>query len=488
MQKYYLIILGLVVAGCRTVQVSVPAAPDSALVLSRAVAFAGVDSMLAREAARLAEVSFVSVVRQREAAAMALEGRALTALADSLLGTAPAGAQEQANGEEAVGAFNRGARYLEAYVGAPDSVRAHALLAEARSSFEEALEANPYDREAQYWLARVHDLQARNLREPDAHAETIEILRRLAALNRDDHRMAALLAAAYERWMEAGGKDSTGMAGALWRHAAQTAIDDAALDPDGDASADSAIVFDYYVRSSRALAAVNRSAGASLALRAAERWARASEEHVFLEDERRWIAWDDGNLVTRKRWDALLLRATTDPEGAAGDMEALLEQVTSRLARGEVLHRLALLYYEIGREERAASVLQALWRASAGSTPGDAEEEAHNTRVREDYGTVAYNIAQAAKKRGEAKRALGYLLQSEQTGFRGAPRAALEAAYLLRNNVEEALKVALRAEHHIAVMEPAEQRAFLRYLVDLYRRSGDRAAAMRYVEKYRLLR
>ncbi len=486
MHLYHLLMLGLVVAGCRTVQL--PAAPEPAPVLPRAVVYAGVDSTLSQEAARLGGASFASVARQREAAVMAVEGRALTALADSLLGTAPAGAQEQANREKAVRAFNRGARALEAYADAPDSVRAHTLLKEARSSFEEALEANPYDRETHYWLARVYDLQARGFRELGAQAETIESLRRLAALNRDDHRMAALLAAAYERWLEAGGRDSTGMVGALWRHAAQIAIDDAALDPEGEASADSGIVFDYYVRSSRALVAVNHSAGARLALRDAEHWARTSEELAFLEDEHRWIGWDDGNLVTRKRWDALLLQSTTDPEGAAGGMEALLEQVTRRLARGEVSHRLALLYYETGREERAASVLQTLWRASVGSTHDDAEETAHNARVREDYGTVAYNIAQAAQKRGEMKRALAYLLQSEQTGFRGAPRAALEAAHLLRNNIEEALKAALRAERHIAAMEPAEQRALLRYLVDLYRRSGDRDTAMRYVERYRRLK
>lgn len=62
------------------------------------------------------------------------------------------------------------------------------------------------------------------------------------------------------------------------------------------------------------------------------------------------------------------------PEGAAGGMGALLEQVTSCLARGEGSHRLALLYYETERAKRATRhAIRNAWRkASAPHLTSDA--------------------------------------------------------------------------------------------------------------------
>ncbi len=450
---------------------------------------AGVDTNVARQAAHLAKQSFAEDAKRDEAARFLAEGRSLTKLADSLLAssdtTRRVRAVNPATAERSIRAFNAGARALERYAAESDSARAAQLLEVAEEQLEESLEANPFDSEVHYWLSRVYDLQASNLKKSEAYEKALDSLRRLAAMNQDDHRIAALLASAYERWSDAGERDSIGVVGALWQRAAEIAADDAMLSPTGMVAVDSVAVFDYYIRSSRALVRADRSVAARLALNRASRWVRTKEDRDFVQEERRWILWDNGNLATRKRFDELLALANTDPGRAARGMEGLLGGVNRLQARDEVRHQLALLWYGTGSDEKAAVALHALWQEMTERMGVDYMDVVRQERVREDFGTVAYNLAQKYRQNGDARRALAYLLQSEETGFAGAARAAFDVARLLRNNVDAALEAAHRAESRIAQMKAAERLELYRYLIELYRRRGERVEAMRYLQKFR---
>ncbi len=485
-------LLALILSGCTAARLSAGDAADAAAAADKVIRLAGVDSTTLQAAMALAGGAFVDRKRQEAAAALADEGRALTQEADSLLAaiqsTMPAYLDEpvgpdttSASGQEAaVEAFNRGARALKRYAEA-DSLHAASLLEEAQTRFEEALSLNPFDEEARYWLARVYSLRARRLGVAGEHEHAFLLLLRLSRMKQDDHVLFAALAESAEhlhRWTHAA---------AFWQKAAGAARDDEALDPEGTHRADSSLIFGYYVRSERAYVEAGSSSLALRALREAEAWTHAEDELALLAEEHAWLRWDEGNITTRKTFDRLLGVSQEDPGTAAWGMEALLRQVTSRQARGEVRHRLGLLYYELGEPGRAAAALQALWHDLArrdGSAPDDSSLA---RRVREDYGAVTYLLARESYRQGDLRTALAYLLQSEQTGCRLAGRAALEAALLLGANVSAALEAARRAERRMAELAPEERRRLLRYMVELHRRRGDRREAMRYLEAYRRL-
>lgn len=497
---FLLTLLAFVVLGCSSsreaaVEDDVPAADTLATAEPRINYFAGVDSSVSQAATALADSSFVNSEQQDEASDLVVEGRDLVAEADSLLVLSqdtlaflrdPVGddTTSAATRETALLAFNEGAQALTSYADEGDSLEASALLEEAQSHFERALKINPFDSEARYWLARVYSLRASHLGASEEHAKALEVLLRLMQMRQDDHALWANVAKTYEylgQWLDAA---------RMWLTAAQVALDDVEMDPDGGRAADASVLFTYYVRGERAFVMADSSDAALRTLDEALRWAAGPDDEAFLEEERAWLLWDDGNLATRKAWDELLALVDREPEAAVVGMEDLLGQVRQRHARFEVRHRLAVLYYTTDRHERAADSLKSLWHdlvqiwLDQVASPAD---EALVERVREDYGTVTYNLALLRYREGNLRAALAYLLQSEQTGFGQAGRAALEAALMLRNNIEKALEVAERAEEKMGQLEPAEQKKLLRYMVELHRRRGDREAARRYVEKYRLL-
>ncbi len=452
-------LLALLLSGCAGARMGSGDASDAAASADEVVSLAGVDSTALQAATALAGGAFVDRKRQEAAAALAEAGRALTQEADSLLSAVheelpaylgePEGPDTTSASVQAaaVEAYNRGTRALTRYASEADSLQAALLLREAQTRFEEAL----------------------------------SLLLRLSRMKQDEHGLFAALAETAEHlhhWTRAA---------AFWQRAARAALDDEVLDTEGIHRADASLLFTYYVRSERAYVEAGSSTLALGALREAEAWARSEDERALLDEERAWLRWDGGNLTTRKTWDRLLRTSREDPGAAARGMEALLAQLTSRQARGEVRHRIGLLYYEMGEPDRAAATLQALWhdlRRRGGSTPDDSSLA---RRVGEDYGAVTYCLARERYRQGDLRAALAYLLQSEQTGCRLAGRAALEAALLLGANVDAALEAARRAEARMADLEPEERRRLLRYMVELHRRRGDRREAMRYVDAYRRL-
>lgn len=500
MRTCILAILALGLAGCLAAREGSPRDESSSEKLQSSVDgsihdsthFAGVDSTVAQRAAALADSSFVNHDRQQQASGIVAAGRTLVVEADSLLSVGedlaflkePFGPDTTsiAAKEAAVEAFNEGARVLERYADEADSLQAAALLDRAQVHFEQALRINPFDDEARFWLGRVYTIRASRLDAAEEYEKTLEVLQRMAWMNEHEHDIFAALATTHEhlgQWTRAA---------ALWQRAARIALDDVELSPEGLGQPDSSLIMTYYVRSERAYVEVGDSRAALQALREAKAWAVTPDDRALIKGERTWILWDDGNLETRKTWDRLLSLSSTEPEAATRAVEAFLAQVESLQAAREVRHHLGLLYYKTGDPLRAAETLQALWHdLRQAHLAGEAQSTEFIERVRENYGTVTYNLALSSFREGDLRAALAYLLQSEETGFSQAGRAAFEAARLLRNNVDRALEAAHRAEARIKQLQRQEQKELLRYMVELYRRKGDREAALNYVQKYRAL-
>ena len=454
--RYLVLMLVLVGAGCTaSTPIVSPPAPNKPTL-------PGVDSARVQMAWELAARSFARDAAQ--AARLSKEALRLAQLADSLLGPAPVA--QSRDTVKALEAFNAGADALDRMSGA-DSLQALELLEEAAEKFEQALDADAFDDEASRWLARVYEILAERFRQEDAIQDQLRVLHRLVARNQDRHDYIALLAAAQEQQHT----EEAGMAaGALWERAALVLLDD--VDIGLIQAPDSAALFAYHIRASRAFVLSDRSLLAQESLKRARPWQRTPAERALVHADSIWLAWDDGNLSARKRFDVLLNEVAENPGAAVEGLTALLANVREREARIDVRHQLALAQYASGAEEHAAASMQDL----VAEAPG-------RQALVDDYAVMTYNLAQTFRNAGDLQRALAYLLQSASLNAPTAARAAFDASILLRNNLDAAIKYARMAEARIDVLGGSERNALIRYLAELYRRSGDRERAKVYINR-----
>lgn len=455
--RYLVFALVLLGAGCAASTTIVPPlAPDKPVL-------PGVDSVRVQMAWELAAESFAGDAAQ--AVRISTEARRLAHVADSLLGPAPV--TQTRDTVKALVAFNAGADVLDRLSEA-DSLQALELLEEAAEKFEQALDADAFDDEASRWLAHVYEILAERFRREGAIQDQLRVLQRLVARNQDRHDYIALLAAAQEQLQT---NEAGVAAGALWERAALVSLDD--VDIGLIQVPDSAVLFAYHIRASRAFVLSDRSLLARESLSSARSWQRTAAERALVHADSVWLAWDDGNLSARKRFDVLLGEVAGNPGAAVEGLTALLADVRERDARVDVRHQLALAHYASGAEEHAAALMQDL----VAEVPG-------RQALVDDYAVMTYNLAQTLRNAGDLKSALAYLLQSASLDAHTAARAAFDASILLRNNPEAAIKYAQMAEARIDSLGDSERNALIRYLAELYRRSGDRERAKIYI--YRL--
>ncbi len=444
----------------------------------------GVDSTLARNAFDMALRAIIEARDEELATSRRQKAETIVIAVDSMLNpvdanVAPTGIDtvSQATQDAAVIAFNEGAVALQEASSAP-GVAADSLLAVAQQHLRSALDINPWDGEARYWLARVYEIRGTRLGETGQLAEAIDVLRQLVAMHRDRHDYVAQLASMQEALDT---RSAWGMAGELWRRAAGVAEDDAELGIESELTVDSTLVWNYYLRGSRAYSEARLSAPALELLEMSENWMVSADNRAVVDAEQAWILWDDGNLDTRFEWDSLTVLIDSDPTAALPGVDGLAGRIRNRSASVEVKHRAGLLRYELGMEAEAITELHLLWRGVLSNSAGLELDE----RVTEDFGVLAFNFAQQRIRTGDRRSALVYLVQSEQTGWEGAARAALQQAQLLRNSVPDALAAADRAETLSDSLSSEDLRLLYQLLVSLHRQTGDTDTARTYLERFR---
>ena len=467
--------------GCRTMA---PVAtvediqPDALMMLP------GVDSVVTAVAVALAEDSFARDSEQADS--LAADGRRFARMADSLLGfdswtswQTSADSVSGAAKSNATERFNDGALALDEWAdGSVDSTRARTLLKEAANAFEAALEADPFDAEVRYWLGRVYELQARHYDEEGSIEAAIDVVQKLVNLHQDRHDYIAFMARMYDQ----SASDPSSLASAsLWERAALAAQDDATMGTGDHAVVDTSAVFGYLVRSSRAFGRADRSDQALRVVEDAALWAVSTADYELVEAERSWLLWDNGNLQTRRAYDRILETAASNPKQAADELEQLIEQVNASSALIDVNHQLSLARYAAGQESDALNLMQDLWQSSADL------ERAQGERIRLDYAVMVYNLAQDRRQQGDLAGALAYLLQCERLDVDLSARAALQAAQLLSNNPTAALERSLAAEQRWTDLGQDDQQRLLRYIVELYRRLGEREMAREYYDRLKEL-
>ena len=328
--------LGICATSCRTAAPVVVIDPPPTTSTPH---WPGVDTTIALIANALADRALVPPALQAQGRSETRRAISLALLADSLLG--PTGVFALATGPDtssasgrrtAIDAFNAGAEAVEASAEATNLQAAGEMLEEAAAAFRAALEANPFDEDAYYWLSRVLQAQASAMEEAGAVRSAINVARRLVSMHNHRHDYIAILAEAHERRPSGeGGMD----AAALWSRAAQATMDDAHFN---GAPLDSATVFIYHTRSSRAFIAAKEGARALSALERAAPFAATPEEHTYVQAEQQWIGWDSATIGTRIRFDSLQAMAATHPAASVDGLRRLAAVVSTRRAYVEVQH------------------------------------------------------------------------------------------------------------------------------------------------------
>ena len=433
----------------------------------------GVDSVFTAMAIAFQSRGMLVDERSSEAARSAVAGgRKLLQIADSLISQVEIQQDSVSVSDQqkalSIERFNNGAEALQ------QSPLGLQNLRQAAEMFQDALDLNPYDEEALYWLSRVYEIQSEKLMDAGAIPEMIESVTRLVELNPMRHDYAALAASSYESvgseqgWVDAGN----------WWYKASVLLRDA---PDLSltiTSIDTSTVFIYLANASRAFAEANQGDIALGAIDEATEFAVSDEEMDYIQSEREWLTWDT-QLSTRKMFDQLISTSIDHPDSAAIGLTTLLSQVSLPEAELDVRHQLSLSLFNAGNTTDGIQQIQQAWN--------DVQQmdETLVNRIREDYGTMAYSLAIEYRSGGDLRKALAYLLQSEATGFSGAPLSSLTRSILLRTDPEASLEAAQLAEQGWDQLDPPSRRTLLEHMVSIHRRLNNGVQAAEYAQRYR---
>ena len=456
---------------------------------------AGVDSAVAAVADSLARESFVSIPDQEEAQVQKLEGMDISAWSDSLwryleMSQDSSGQVDAGSAESALRAANKAVGPLNELIQLTrttdlDSLtmlrRQEALLDQAQSALEEAIQLNPFDLQTQTVLARVYTAQAQRLGKSRSFQESIDVLEKLTRLRPDQHNLFIALANNYyqtKKWNEAAYN---------YEKAEQVYLNTYDLvASDAPPEADSLLLYQYVSRQAD-VHVLRRDAGAAItAYNRALVLAPDQSEEDFIRGEMNWIDWDGGNLSSSFARDSLieLEQSNLLPEAERG-YERLLRDVQKPTAVDETEWRLASVQYKMGKGEEAADRLLQLLRRTAVTDEGMPVDSTY-ARYFDTFGTICFNQAMLfLGERRDNRTALKYLEQAVQFPWNGRPRAYLESAKLLRSNVKIAKERAHDAMTEINLLSPDDQKELYGLLATFYRTEGNFEEARKYLERYR---
>jgi tetratricopeptide (TPR) repeat protein len=455
---------------------------------------AGVDSAVAAHADSVADVSFVEIAQQDRAEALREAGRAqversdsiwaaLTARQDSLREVTP---DDSARAQEAVTRGGEALLELDRVLRESDldadalAQRTARLLDSAQVALEAAYELNPFDPRSKLWLSRVYELQARRLGQAEAYQQAIDELEKLTRLTPDQHTVFALLANNYfylEDWTAAAEN---------YERAAVVYEATYDLVPTDSVVLDATLMFTY-VRAEADMHIRRLDAErAGVAFGRALRYAQTFEDSTYIEGEVDWMAWDDGNIASSFARDSIVaIEQEGDLPAARAGYMALLPSLTTPRAVDETDWRLAIVDYNLGNTEDAATRLQGI----VGRTPKDsigAPIDPASVRYFEDYGTICLNVGRDfLHEQRDNRTALKYFEQASRVVWAGRAVAYLEIATLVQGNVTLAIENATEALAYEAELSVSERRQLYQLLMGLHRRAGDFGAAREFRDAIR---
>ena len=214
------------------------------------------------------------------------------------------------------------------------------------------------------------------------------------------------------------------------------------------------------------------------ALNRAKTYAPGQAELDIVDGVIEWIEWDGGNIRASERRDELAFLEGEDLQAAEDGYHDLMAMLQTQSAINEITWKLALVEANLQKNESAVSRLKSL----VDRLPETAVDEAENEKVKQyldAYGTLCYNLAtENLRDRRDKRGALTYYLQSASIEWENRSRAFLEAAKILQNNTNEAIRYAEQGLEAKPTTE--DMKSLYALLVSLHRRAGNQSEARRY--------
>ncbi|MEX0686878.1 MAG: hypothetical protein WD267_04805 [Balneolales bacterium] len=461
---------------------------------------AGVDTIIAVLADSIAGQSFVSADREKHADMLKARAQSLVNKSDSLWQYLTL---EQDNNYtiseddsiKAIEAYNDGAnafiRSQEITAKSSNSnvdqfAQQNELLDQAQKAFEEALTFNPFDVETKYGLSLVYQKKAIRLTDNKEYEKAIDILERLAQVEKGEDAIFARLGESYyalHLWADASEN---------FQKAERVFKDNLYLDPTktnpGELTReDSVILFNYIFFRGDSQTNMYLADQALNTFAEAKSIAPTPELQGEAQYMINYIHWDDGNIAGRMARDSInTLRAQGHLEKAEEEYIKLLDRLKTQKAKDEIHWRTALTHYEMGKDDEAADRLMKLVnRTETRLRDGTPVDSTYNQYF-EDYGIISYNIGmQYLKEERNRLVALKYFKQVSTFPWSNRAKTNLEISKIINNNIPEAIQHAEKALTEVNRLNKDDEKELYRRLSDLNRRHGNMEAARKYIQKWR---
>ena len=456
---------------------------------------AGVDSAVAAEAVQLANESFVSFEEEERARIAREQAEAYRAESDTLwyyLSLTPQEGMEISEDDEneATRTYNRGAEFIiemqnlnqEPGMSQSAMENRHSQLTDlAIDALEESIIINPYDSETRRYLGELYSMKATRLDSEEEHERAIDVLEKLALIEKGEHGIYELLAINYE---EVGNYRK---AAENYKKARTTLKPIAEMSDyyyeNGFYSAEDSLamhLFAYY--EGDAYINLLEPQPALDAMELAKELAPTAEDREIVQSDIDFINWDDGNIAASFARDSLVaIEANGNLNGAETGYLALLNGLKTQKARDHIQWRLSIVQYELGKEEVAADRLMKLVnRTETGPDGLPLDSDYH--QYFEDYSTITFNIGLRKLNERETRTALMYLKQAAVIPGQIRARANLQIADILRQNIPEAIMHAKLAEEDAHLLNNQDKNSLYTILTNLHRRDGNMEEARKYLE------
>lgn len=497
MKPFYLPVLFLsllLIYSCSSTRTTVDPTEERTLVVP-----AGVDTLTAEEARTLADESFVSPDEEIRAERLKEQALVWRAESDTIwyyleLEDADEHEVTERDNLEAVEAFNEAAEYirdidaLQRTRSAEDEqmLQEYARLVDrAISAFEEALKLNPFDSEVRLWLGQLYGIKASRLNDQQEHRKAIEVLEKLARLEKGEHVVYYALGENYFSL------DNFKLAANNFDRAIRTLRDvvpmsDHYVEHGSMSERDLSNLFIYTYYKGVSYMHLYDTPTALAIFDEAMDLALTEEDKQSVQSEIDFINWDDGNIPASMEREHIITQLVNQGrlEEAEQRFKELMPTLRSDRARDEIDWRLGVVEYQNGKEKQAAERLLQLVNRSETNNRGLPVDPGY-MRYFNDYGLICFNIGQSYLAERDRQNALAYFMQSTKLNWRNRARAYLQIANILSNNVTESIRYATLAENESHALNEQDRRALYSLLTDLHRRNGDMDEARRYHQIWR---
>ncbi|KAA3620422.1 MAG: hypothetical protein DWQ05_00325 [Calditrichaeota bacterium] len=307
-------------------------------------------------------------------------------------------------------------------------VKAQNACITARKHLEQAVQLNPFDKNARMLLAVTYYNLQHIFGQQNNYKKAVDILERLVRLEKGEPELFRSLAENYmalQKWDAA----------ATQFKKAEFVLKKTSF----SAPPDTAKLFYYAYMQGDMTARMYQASAAVTLFRKAKMYARSANEKDDVANYIKWVNWDEGNIRNSEAWDKIL-DLEQKKQYAQVDLEAtrLIPLLRTKKAKLSVHHKLAVAEFEFLNKkpkaiERMRRVYESLNRQEI-KTPSEEVTAYLNT-----YGAMLFRFGVEARERQDNKLALAYFTKATEFEWDQVSKPNFELVTLVWNTPNQAI-------------------------------------------------